>query len=132
MEKILEFLKNNPVFYVATVDGDRPRTRPFGFHMEFEGKLYFSMLRQKPSYKQLLANPNVEICTCSPDNVWVRISGQAVFDERECVMEKIYEIAPETKDKYNEETGLTLANFYIKNGLAEFTGIDGYHEEISF
>ena len=61
MEKILEFLAENHVFYFATVDGDKPRVRPLGFVMNYEGKLYFGIGKHKASYKQLQANPNVEI-----------------------------------------------------------------------
>ena len=39
MEKVLEFLKNAEVYYLATVDGDQPRVRPFGTIHIFEGRL---------------------------------------------------------------------------------------------
>lgn len=54
MEKVLAFLKENPVFYFATEEGDKPRVRPFSFFMEYEGKLYFSMGRHKKVYRQIL------------------------------------------------------------------------------
>ena len=30
MEEVFEFLKNCGTFYIATIDGDQPRVRPFG------------------------------------------------------------------------------------------------------
>ncbi|HAG10955.1 MAG TPA: hypothetical protein DCK76_06145 [Desulfotomaculum sp.] len=73
MEKVLVFLKENPVFYFATEEGDQPKVRPFGFFMEYEGKLYFSMGRHKKVYRQILENPNAEICTASAKGEWIRI-----------------------------------------------------------
>ena len=132
MEKILDFLKENPVFYFATVDGDKPRVRPFGFYMAYEGKLYFGMGKHKQSYAQTAANPNVEICTASPKGEWIRIRGTAVFDERSEVMEKVFETMPQLKDRYNEKSGQILANFYIKDGVAEFMDMEGDFESINF
>ncbi|MCL6885794.1 pyridoxamine 5'-phosphate oxidase family protein [Clostridioides difficile] len=57
MEKIMNFLKENSTFYFATVEDSKPRVRPFGFIMDYEGKLYFGIVKYKTSYKQLLVNP---------------------------------------------------------------------------
>ncbi|AXU27867.1 TPA: pyridoxamine 5'-phosphate oxidase family protein [Clostridioides difficile] len=75
MEKIMNFLKENSTFYFATVEGNKPRVRPFGFVMDYEGKLYFGIGKHKTSYKQVLVNPNVEIFTASKDGKWIRIKG---------------------------------------------------------
>ncbi len=132
MEKILAFLKENPVFYFATVDGDKPRVRPFGFYMEYEGKLYFGMGKHKQSYAQTITNPNIEICTASPKGQWIRIRGTAIFDDRQEVMDKVFETMPALKTLYNEQTGQTLGNFYIKDGVAEFADMQGNFESITF
>lgn len=79
MQEILKFLKDNAPFFVSTVDGGNPRVRPFGFVMEFEGKLWFSTNNKKNVYKQLKANPHVELSTASPDGRWIRVKGKAVF-----------------------------------------------------
>ncbi|MFZ7120171.1 MAG: pyridoxamine 5'-phosphate oxidase family protein [Eubacteriaceae bacterium] len=132
MEKILNFLKENPTFYFATVEGDKPKVRPFGFFMERNGKLYFGMGNHKKSYKQLLKNPNVEISTTNAKGEWIRISGVAVFDDSEETMTKAFETMPGLKNIYNEETGLTLANLYLKNGVAEIADMQGNFESIKF
>ena len=62
MEKLLAFLKDAGTFFYASCDGDKPRVRPFGFFMELNGKFYVGMGQQKESYKQTIANPNVELC----------------------------------------------------------------------
>lgn len=132
MQRILKFLSENPTFYFASVDGDKPRVRPFGFYMEYEGKLYFGMGKHKESYQQLLVNPNVEICTASPEGKWIRIRGTAVFDDRPEVMEKVFETMPSLAELYNEKTGLTLANIYLINGEAAIQDIQGHFEKFNF
>ena len=59
MEKVCEFLKSAGVYYLATVEGDQPRVRPFGTAHIFEGKLYIQTGKSKPVSKQLAANPQV-------------------------------------------------------------------------
>ncbi|MDR2518723.1 MAG: pyridoxamine 5'-phosphate oxidase family protein [Spirochaetaceae bacterium] len=106
-------------FYLATVDGDKPKVRPFGFVMEFEGKLYFTTNDQKPSFKQLAANPHLEIsATDEKTRTWIRISGKAVFDSRPEVKAKAFEAAPFLKDKYGTGSGPAIRLFYIAGAEA--------------
>lgn len=132
MNQILNFLSKNATFYFATVDGDKPKVRPFGFFMEFEGKLYFGMGKHKKSYQQVLKNPNVEVCTASADGRWIRIAGTAVFDNREAAAEHAFAVMPRLKQLYNEQTGQKLGVFYIKDGVAEFADLKGNFESFSF
>lgn len=132
MEKILSFLSENPTFYFATVEDNKPRVRPFGFFMEYEGKLYFGMGKHKPSYRQVQANSNIEISTASAKGQWIRIRGTAVFDDSSAVINKAYEVAPYLTKMYNEETGLQLGIFYIENGEAEIADFQGNFEKITF
>ena len=74
MEKICNFLKEAGVYYLATMDADQPRVRPFGTALLFEGKLYIQTGKVKPVSKQLAANPKAEICAFK-DGVWLRIAG---------------------------------------------------------
>ena len=132
MERILKFLHENPVFYFASVDGDKPRVRPFGFFMEHEGKLYFGMGKHKESYKQVVNNPNIEVCTTNPEGQWIRIKGKAIFDESPDVQKKAFETMPMLKNIYNEKTGLTCANFYLSEGEAEICDMKGNFEKFTF
>ncbi|MFZ7101227.1 MAG: pyridoxamine 5'-phosphate oxidase family protein [Peptococcaceae bacterium] len=132
MEKIINFLKENPVFYFATVDGNKPKVRPFGFFMEYNGKLYFGMGKHKQSYQQVVTNPHVEICTANAKGQWIRISGVAVFDDSTETMAKVFETMPSLKDIYNEKSGLILGNFYLESGVAELADIAGNFEKINF
>ena len=83
MNKIVEELKKTGVFYVATMDGDQPRVRPFSSLTEIDGKLYICTNNQKDCYKQMTANPKIEICGMAKDGSWLRISGKAVRDDRD-------------------------------------------------
>ena len=82
METAFEFLKANPVFHIATVDGDKARVRPFGFSMKRNNALYFCTNKTKEVYKQLKQNPDIEISGMGSDGAtWLRIRGKIVFDE---------------------------------------------------
>jgi uncharacterized pyridoxamine 5'-phosphate oxidase family protein len=82
MDEILKFLKEARIVYIATTDGVKPKVRPFGSAIEYEGKLYFNTNNQSDVYRQLIANPYFEACTISGSMAynWIRISGKAVFD----------------------------------------------------
>ena len=82
MNRIVEELKKVKVFYVATVDEDEPRVRPFGAVGEFEGHVYICTGRKKDVYKQLLNNPNVELCGMYDGGTWLRVSAIAEKDDR--------------------------------------------------
>lgn len=131
MERILSFLKENPLFYFATVEGDKPRVRPFGAVLEHEGKLYFVTGTHKQTYKQLQANPNVEICT-SGKGKWIRIRGTAVIDNSEAPAKKAFESTPFLRTIYNDETGYKLGMFYLADGEAEIADMQGYFEKFTF
>ncbi|WP_434302816.1 pyridoxamine 5'-phosphate oxidase family protein [Clostridium botulinum] len=130
MEKVMNFLKENPVFYFATVEGDKPKVRPFGFSMEFDGKLYFGIGKHKKSFQQILVNPNVEICTCSPKGEWMRISGKVVVDDRVEALDAAFTAMPKLKNMYNDKTGMVLGIVYIDDALAEIADMTGNFEEI--
>lgn len=120
LKEVLQFLTGK-TFYVATVEGDKPRVRPFGFVMEFEGKLYFGTNDRKPSYQQLTANPNIEICTTDGETKeWIRISGQVVFDDRPEVKHQALETAPQLKKLYGSPDSPVFTLFYIVHGQAVF------------
>ena len=79
MKEVLDFLMTNKVFYLATTGGDQPHVRPMGFVMEYDGKLTFCTSNQKDMYKQLTANPHVEICCLDSNYNTLRLCGKAVF-----------------------------------------------------
>ena len=81
MERVVKFLKDAGVYYLATVEGDQPRVRPFGTAHVFEGKLYIQTGKVKDVSRQLLANPKAEICAFL-NGEWIRIAGELIEDDR--------------------------------------------------
>jgi uncharacterized pyridoxamine 5'-phosphate oxidase family protein len=81
MTTALEYLKTNPVFHIATVDGTQARVRPFGFVMKRNGALYFCTNKTKDVYKQLSQNPDIEISDMGSDSTWLRVRGRIAFDD---------------------------------------------------
>jgi uncharacterized pyridoxamine 5'-phosphate oxidase family protein len=83
MNPIVAELKKTKVFYVATMDGDQPRVRPFSSVTEFDGKPYICTSNTKQVYAQMVSNPKVEICGMNPDGTWVRVTAVLVRDDRD-------------------------------------------------
>ncbi|GHU89859.1 NimC/NimA family protein [Clostridia bacterium] len=132
MNEVLNFLKETKVFYLATVDGDKPKVRPFGFVMEFEGKLYFATNESKPSFAQLKANPNLEISSTNAANEWIRLYGEAVFDPRPEVKAKMFEVAPHLGEMYSKPGAPVLGIFYVNNGEATFSSMTAAPRTVKF
>ena len=128
MEIVYEFLKKCGTYYLATVEGDCPRVRPFGTIDMFEGGLYFQTGLVKPVAKQLLVNPHFEICAFG-DGKWIRVSGEAELDDRREARVHMLEAYPELKRMYSPDDGNT-AVFRIKNGVAVISSFTAPPETI--
>jgi uncharacterized pyridoxamine 5'-phosphate oxidase family protein len=81
MNTAFEFLKANPVFHIATVDGEQARVRPFGFTMIRDNKFYMCTNKTKDVYKQMVKCPNVELSAMGADGTWLRVCGKVAFDD---------------------------------------------------
>ena len=130
MERVVEFLKDAKVYYLATMDGDQPRVRPFGTVNVFEGKLYVQTGKIKPVSKQLHANPKAEICAFK-DGRWLRLAGTFVEDDRREAKASMLDAYPELRGMYNEDDGNTEV-FYIKDAVATFSSFTEAPETITF
>ncbi|WP_160690570.1 pyridoxamine 5'-phosphate oxidase family protein [Clostridium sp. C2-6-12] len=117
MNEVFEFLTENPTFYLATIDGDQARVRPFGAIAKFEDKLYFVTNNTKDVFKQLTANPKVEISTTSSKGEWLRLSGNAVIDPRVEAKAAMLEANPMLKKMYSAEDGVVEV-FYLTDAVA--------------
>ena len=83
MNKVVEELKKVGVFYVATLDNDQPRVRPFSSVTEFEGEAYLCCGNFKEVYKQLKIDPKLELCGMYKDGTsWLRVAATVVEDDR--------------------------------------------------
>jgi len=126
---VYEYLDTCKIFYVTTVDGDKPKCRPFSFKMMHEDKIWFGVGTFKECYKQLQANPNIEICA-SDGKGFMRLYGTAVFDERPELFERACEEAAFLTKIYNDETGNVLGMFHIE-GTAEFRSLFKVEDSVS-
>jgi len=124
MNEVLQFLKDNPTFYLATTDGDTPKVRPFGFVMDYEGKLCFCTNNQKDVYKQLKANPKFEISTTSQTGEWLRLKGKAVFITSRESKKAALDAAPSLRKIYSEDDDI-YEIFYADDAEATFYKMGG-------
>lgn len=111
MKEVYDFLKNCGVFYLATVDGDKPRVRPFGALNIFENKLYLQTGKVKNVSKQIQENPNVEICGFC-NGKWIRIEGKLVRDDRLEAKVSMLDNNPELKNMYSAEDDNTEVLYF--------------------
>ena len=116
MKRVYEFLKNAEVYYLATVEGDQPRVRPFGTVNEFEGKLYIQTGKVKPTSRQLAVNPKAELCAFK-DGAWIRIACELIEDDRFEARKSMLDAYPNLRRMYDENDGNTQV-FYMKNATA--------------
>lgn len=130
MEKTFDFLKKAGTYYLATVDGDQPRVRPFGTVNVFEGKLYIQTGKVKDVSKQLHENPKAEICAFL-DGEWVRVAAELVEDDRREARESMLNAYPELRGMYSEDDGNTEV-FYLKDAKAVFCSFTKAPEVHSF
>ena len=132
MDKVIEFLKANHTYYLATVDGDQPEVRPFGTATEFEGKLYIQTGRKKDVYKQMVAHPKVSICCFSPEEgKWLRIDATAVEDARDEASQAVLDDYPSLGNLYAAGDGNCVV-FYLKDATARFCSFTAPEEVITF
>ncbi len=130
MERVAKFLKEAGTYYLATVDKDQPRVRPFGTVNIFEGKLYIQTGKSKDVSKQIHANPKVEICACVGGD-WLRVSGTLMEDERREAKQSMLDAYPSLQGMYSADDGNTEV-FYFRDATATFSSFTKAPETVSF
>ena len=130
MSKINDFLNDAGVFYLATVDGDQPKLRPLGAHMEMDDKVIFGVGDFKNVYKQMVANPKVEIAACKQDGHWMRYTGKAVFETDAKYAEAMLDGAPHLRNIYNDQTGHKMMCIHIEDATAVDIAVMGEGESL--
>ena len=122
MKRAYEFLKDAGTYYLATVEGDQPRVRPFGTVHFFERRLYIQTGKIKPVSHQIPANPKVELCAFK-DGQWIRLAGELVSDDRYEAKASMLDAYPSLKRMYSADDGNTEV-FWFKNAsytISSFT-----------
>ena len=119
LERTLKFLDDASTYYLATVEGDQPRVRPFGTALIYNDKLYIQTGKIKKVSHQLSINPKAEICAFK-DGRWIRISGELVEDETREVKTLMLDKMPVLRHMYNEDDG-NMQMLYFKNTTITFS-----------
>ena len=130
MKEVYDFLKSAQTYYLATVEGDQPRVRPFGTVDISEDKLYIQTGRSKDVSKQLAANPKAEICAFK-DGTWLRVSGELVSDDRREPKVHMLDNYPELKAMYSADDDNTQV-LYFKNATATFSSFTAPPKTVTF
>lgn len=130
MDKVLKFLKDAETYYLATVEGDQPRVRPFGTAHVFEGKLYIQTGKVKDLSKQLHQNPKAEICAFK-NGEWLRVSGKLIEDDRNEARQSMLDAYPSLQKMYKADDGNTEV-FYFEEATAIFSSFTHEPEIIKF
>lgn len=123
MQKALEFLKKAGTYYIATVDNDQPRVRPFGVATAYQGRLYICTANNKACFAQMKSNPKVEISAVIGDE-WIRLSGEIAVDSSEAARTAVLEDAPFLKSMYSPNDGIFEVLYFTK-GTAIFYSYAG-------
>ena len=130
MKEVQDFLKECGVYYLATVEGDQPRVRPFGTAEIFDEHLYIQTGKKKDVFKQISENNNVEICAFK-DGKWIRVTGKLVLDDRVEAKKYMLDMNPDLRGMYNELDDNT-AVLYFESGQAIISSFTDAPKIINF
>lgn len=130
VEKVAKFLEEAGVYYLATVEGDQPRVRPFGTVLLCGDKLYIQTGKIKDVSKQIAANPKVEI-SAFKDGVWVRVAGELAEDDNYDIKAAMLEKMPNLKAMYSADDD-NMQMLYFKDATATFSSFTAAPETVTF
>lgn len=130
MQEVYDFLKKCKTYYLATVEGDQPRVRPFGTYHIFDNKLYIQTGKSKDVSKQMKKNPKIEICAFDAGQ-WIRIQATAVEDDRVEAKQSLLNAYPMLQKNYSA-TDSNCQVLYLKNAVATFASFGGPPKVVKF
>ena len=131
IRRVEKFLKKATTFYLATVEGDQPRVRPFGTINVFDGKLYVQTGKHKSVFKQLMIDPKMEICGIINMTTTLRITGELVDNNRVEAKKSMLDAYPNLRGTYDEHDENTSV-MYFRNATATFSALDRDPEVVTF
>ena len=130
MEEVQDFLKECGVYYLATVEGDQPKVRPFATVVIFENHLYIQTGKKKDVFKQIEKNNKVEICGFK-DGRWIRVSGKLIPDDRIEAKKYMLDQYPDLRRMYDENDDNTIV-LYFEKGTATISSFTDKPRTIEF
>jgi uncharacterized pyridoxamine 5'-phosphate oxidase family protein len=128
MKTVFDFIKKVGTYYLATVDGDQPRVRPFGTINIFDGKLYIQSGKKKDVAKQIKANPKVELSAYDGET-WIRVAAKLEEDSRPEAQESLFQAYPQLRERYGDGSSVV---YYLKDATATFYTRTGAPKEVKF
>ena len=131
MQEVFDYLKDAGAYFLATVEGDQPRVRPFGTQLIYDGKLYIQTSKLKPCSKQMADNHKVELCAMKSDGTWLRLAATAVNDDTVAVKQAMLDEHPQLKSMYTAEDPNTQV-LYLKDATATFSSFGGDPKVVTF
>lgn len=130
MQEVYEFLKKCSAYFIATVEGDQPRVRPFGTVNIFDDKLYIQTGKVKNVAKQITLNPKVEICAFNGTE-WIRVAATLVEDKRFEAQQSMLDAYPDLQGMYKAGDGNTQV-YYLKDAEAVFSSFTAASRTVKF
>ncbi|MBQ3712734.1 MAG: pyridoxamine 5'-phosphate oxidase family protein [Spirochaetia bacterium] len=127
-EKVHEYLNKAQTFYFLTTDGDQPKGRPFGFQMLVDGVIYFGCGTFKNVFKQLTANPKVEVLALNGGAEFMRYDGKAKVVKSDALLAKVRQAMPEIMALY-DKNGWEMGLFCLEDGHVEIRDLFKVKEE---
>ena len=134
IQDCIKFATENPVCYVATMDGDQPRVRGFLLWYADESGFYFITLSPKEVSKQLQQNPKVEVCFYNnPAELMgakqMRLTGEIEFLNTEEMLKKAYEARSFLDAIVGQSVEPLVRPFRVYTGEAHFWTLAGFLKE---
>lgn len=130
MKEVKDFLKDCEVYYLATIDGDKPKVRPFGTAEIFEDHLYIQTGKTKDVYKQIEANNNIEVCGFK-NGRWIRVACKLIPDDRVEAKKYMLDMNPSLRSMYDENDDNTIV-LYFDNAVATIYSFTEAPKTITF
>ena len=130
IERVCQFLDEAQTYFLATVEDDQPRVRPFGTALVYDGRFYIQTSKAKKVSKQIQSNPKVELCAFK-DGTWLRLSGELVNDDNRDVKVAMLEKSPNLAQMYDADDD-KMQMLYFRNATATFSSFTAEPEVIQF
>ncbi len=127
MKEVIDFLNEVKVYYLSTVNGDKPAVRPIGFVMEYNNELTFCTANNKPMYEQMKKNPNIEISAFNGEST-IRISGKAIFNTSDESLKEAFTVMPMLETMYRDKG--VFETFFVENPVVFKSKLTGEVEQI--
>ena len=117
IKKVYDFLENAGTFYLATVEGDQPRVRPYGAMLYYEDKIYIMAFGKTNATRQIADNQKAELCAFKGETL--RIECKLVEDNRPEVGKALVDKMPSLKAALGEN-GENGVMYYLADATATF------------